>query len=81
MRLSARFASQSISNNYTVGAPRFDSWAVPGPCAHQTMTEYERVTIAIDKDLHRELYDAKPYGQTLQEFTERLLLEGLTNDR
>jgi len=45
------------------------------------MTEYERVTISIDKDLHRELYEAKPYGQTLQEFTERLLLEGLTHDR
>jgi hypothetical protein len=45
------------------------------------MTEYERVTISIDKELHRELYESKPYGQTLQEFTERLLLEGLTNDR
>ena len=46
-----------------------------------TMTEYERVTIAIDKDLHRELYESKPYGQTLQEYTERLLLEALTHDR
>jgi len=45
------------------------------------MKEYERVTIAIDKDLHRELYEAKPYGQTLQEFTERMLLEALTHER
>jgi len=81
MRPNARFANQSTSTNYTVGAPRFDSWAVLGPCAHQTMTEYERVTIAIDKELHRELYESKPYGQTLQEFTEKLLLEGLTHDR
>jgi hypothetical protein len=46
-----------------------------------TMNDYERVTIAIDKELHRELTEAKPYGQTLQEFTERLLLEALTHDR
>jgi len=45
------------------------------------MAEYQRVTISIDKELHRELYEAKPYGQTLQEFTERLLLEGLTHER
>ena len=42
-----------------------------------TMNDYERVTIAIDKQLHRQLYEAKPYGHTLQEFTESLLMEAL----
>jgi len=41
------------------------------------MNDYERVTIAIDKQLHRKLYEAKPYGHTLQEFTESLLTEAL----
>jgi len=45
------------------------------------MSEIDRITIAIDKDLHRELYESKPYGQTLQEYTERLLLEALTHER
>lgn len=44
------------------------------------MPESEKITIAIDKELHRELYEEKPYGQTLQEFTEKLILEALTHD-
>jgi len=43
------------------------------------MNERERVTIAIDKQLHRQLYEAKPYGNTMQEFTETLLMEALND--
>ena len=43
------------------------------------MNERERVTIAIDKQLHRQLYEAKPYGNTMQEFTEALLMEALND--
>jgi hypothetical protein len=42
-----------------------------------TMNDYDRVTIGIDKDLHRDLTEAKPYGETLKQFTERLLMEAL----
>jgi hypothetical protein len=38
-----------------------------------TMSDTDRVTVAIPQELHRQLVEAKPYGMTLREYTAELL--------
>jgi len=40
-------------------------------------TEPDRVTIAVERDLHRALLDMKPYGETVRDWTDYVLSEGL----
>jgi len=40
-------------------------------------TEPDRVTIAVQRDLHKALIEAKPYGETVRDWTDYVVAEGL----